>query len=175
MDERELLAVKHVLAEEFGITGIDDPADLQQLLQAKLAAMSRLDQIAFDMKLGGALKAIESSGDTAVRRYTLVGYLVVATAIWFLSRPLAIGVLLIGLSGQVRRSAIRNADLWTSGVAFLVGVAYGFTVGLLARLGSVLSGGGIPGSALFGLLGFLAAGYIGYRYPSGRVSADASR
>jgi len=47
--------VKQTLAEEFGIGGIHDPAELRRIGDARVLGMNALDRAAFYTRLGGNL------------------------------------------------------------------------------------------------------------------------
>src|SRR5437870_8093883 len=49
---RAMIAVRDVLEEDFGITGVEEPEQLRVLLESKLAEMNTLDRAAFQMRLG---------------------------------------------------------------------------------------------------------------------------
>jgi hypothetical protein len=153
-------AAKQVLAEEFGIEGIDDPAEVRCLVALKMAGMNVLDRAALMMRLGSAVQSAEAGGEPSwtVRLAVSTVFIVLA---WFLWRPLT-GVFAIFDLANMRHFAIRHSPFWSPAGALVVGGVYGLLIGFTVMLSVVFTVRGWFGTVALGLLGFMGAGYIGH-------------
>jgi hypothetical protein len=171
MNQIEQDAVKRALAEEFGLSQVDDSDESRLLVRSKLAEMNPLDRAAFEMRVGRLISEAESSGAPKSRSIFL-SYAILAVIGWFIWRPSAV-VLAITASGKIRSFAIRHALFWSSGAAVAIGSGYGILLAVLVRFGIALSTHTTTAGVAFSVFGFLAAGYIGHRVPAGAY-AEAS-
>ncbi len=176
MDPRYHQAAKQVLADQFGIEGVDDPEEVRRLLISKLEAMNVLDRAALQMKLGQALGLgatdVKPSGATLAIVYA--AFLVLAWLFW---RPLT-GVLAVFALGNVRQFAIRHSLFWSPSAAVIFGTLYGCALGVVIATSLALTVHGLAWSAFLIVLGFLAAGYIRYGVepnPLFRMPGDEKR
>lgn len=169
MNDDELAAMKQTLAEEFGIVGIDDPRELRRIGEARMSGMNALDRAAFYARLGRNLEVAAARKRDAqagierrsAGRSTFLGYAFLAVAAWFVWRPFAVVVAMFACS-NIRYFAIRNAPFWKPSAALIVGAVYGAALAGLVKLGVMLTAGTAVAHVVFGVLGFLAAAYIGY-------------
>lgn len=166
MNRREHDAVERVLAEEFGLTHIDDSDELRSLLRAKMAEMNALDRAALDMRVGRILSEAESGGSLK-SRYKLLSFATLALIAWFVWRPLPV-VLAIFAASNIRSFAIRRALFWTPRTAVAIGGVYGILLAVLVCFGIALTNHTITAGVVLGVSGFFAAGYIGFGVPTGR-------
>ncbi len=166
MNQSEEDAIKRALAEEFGLTGIDDPEELRLLVRTKMAEMNSLDRAAFEINLGRILNEAKSGGPPKTR-FIILAYVIFALIAWFIWRPLTV-VVAIFVSSNIRRFAIRYALFWTPGVAIAIGGTYGILIAVLVRIGTALTNHTTTVGIALGILGFFAAGYIGHVVPTER-------
>ena len=154
--------LRRVLEKEYGITGLSDQ-ELQDVVRDKVAAMDPLELAAFKMRLGDEA-TIQSQ---PIHRYRSLAYLAIAVVAWLLWRPLAPVVVIMGLS-NARRFAVQNALFWTPNAALVFGTAYGTILAVVVRIAQLVIVTSLAASVFFGVLGFMAAAYVGYgsRLPS---------
>ncbi len=166
MKRQELEAIKRVLADEFGLTGIDDPDQLRLLLQAKLSEMNALDRAAFQMRLGGELRKLKSGEPLVTGGYIFLGTLTLVVIAWFIWRPLAAVSALMDAASYSRYLAIRHSPLWFPQTALRIGGIYGVVLAILVKTAAIFTVHSVLGEIVLGVLGFLAAGYIGHGVPT---------
>lgn len=165
MNQREHDGVKRALAEEFGWTNVDDPDELRLLVRTKMGEMNALDRAAFEMRVGRVLSEGESSRPPRTH-YILLSYAILAVLGWLIWRLAAV-VIAILASANIRGFAIRHALFWTPGAAIAIGAVYGILLGVLVRFGTALTTHTTTAGVVLGVLGLLAAGYIGDSVPTG--------
>ena len=176
MNELHHAAIKRALEEYFGCVGIDDPEDLRLMLNSKMAEMNAIDRIAFDMRLGRIARELEGEGSPKTL-YVVIAYAIFALAAWFIWHPLAVALAII-MAGNIRVFAIRYALFWTPLAAIFIGGMYGLFIAILVRAGIALTTHKVIAATALGILGFVAAGYIGYSIPATRnflASGDERR
>lgn len=169
-------AAKRVLADEFGIDGVDDPEVVRLLLVSKFEAMNALERAALQMKLGRALQEGASGVKPSLATLAAVDAVFVVLA-WFLWRPLT-GVLVIFSLANVRQFTIRHALLWAPSGAIIIGTLYGCALGGVVAASVALTVHGVAGTGFLIILGFFGAGYIGYgveKDPLFRMPGDEKR
>jgi hypothetical protein len=164
VNQREHDAVKRALAEEFGLTNVDDPDELRLLVRTKMAEMNALDRAALEMRVGRVLSERENGG-LPKTHYILLSYAILALLGWFIWRPAAV-VIAILASANIRGVAIRHALFWTPSTAIGIGAVYGILLGVLVRFGTALTTHTTTAGVVLGVLGLLAAGYIGDGVPT---------
>lgn len=164
MTKRQHDVMKRAVAEEFGVTHLEDPSELRLFVQSKLSEMNAIERFAFKARVGRILSEAEDGGPPSTR-YLLLGFGTVALIAWFIWRPLS-AVLAIFACANIRGYAIRRALFWTPMTAIMIGGAYGALLAVLVRIGTSLSAHTTVGGIALGALGFAAAGYIGYRVPT---------
>jgi hypothetical protein len=83
--------MKRAVAEEFGVTHIEDPDELRVFVQSKVSGMNGVDRAAFEMRIGRILREDDSGGPPSTR-YAVLAYMTLALVAWFVWRPLAVVV-----------------------------------------------------------------------------------
>jgi hypothetical protein len=161
--------VRRVLETEYGITGLSD-IEVREVLKAKVALMDPLELAAFKIRLGE-----QADGRSALASgYRVAGYVVVGLAAWLLWRPMAALVVTLGF-GNMRKFAIRRAQSWAPTTALLIGTAYGTLLAVVVRVIQLAIVSSFAGSAFFAVVGFLAAGYLGYSANASSFSVGDQR
>jgi hypothetical protein len=160
--------MKRAMAMELGIVGIEDPAELKRTFEARWATMDAAQRVAFEMRLGQLANQVAAGGPPS-RTSRVIAYVLGIGGAWFVWKPLAVLLVLVASAGAVRRLAVRNAAFWVVKAAVAVGVVYGCFVAALIELAMAISSPATLGRIVWGVVGLMAAAYVGYGVQPNRV------
>jgi hypothetical protein len=126
------------------------------------------------MQLGRISNEIKAGSPPKARSMAMGSLILIAVA-WFIWRPLAAFLAIFTIAGNVRRFAIGNEPYWHPSAAMIVGALYGIFLAFVVRVGTISTAYRIPVGLALGALGFLGAGYIGYRQVRTIIDSEANR
>lgn len=135
MEERELNTPQSLLAEEFDISGIDDPEKMREIVKQ----VNRNDVFS-----------------------SVSGHIIFAAIGWFIWKPISAVLVIFCVAGQMRRISIQHSFFWGSKAPFILGTLYGAFLSVAVKVGIITSNRGLTITVFFYLFGFLAACYVSY-------------
>jgi hypothetical protein len=160
--------MKRAMASELGIEGIEDPAELKSVFEAKWATMNSADRAAFEMRLG-QLTTEAAAGGAPSRWSRIIAPVLLASVGWIVWKPFFFLLILFAVAGVARRFAIRNALFWIAKAAIIVGLTYGCFVAILMKVAMSITGAGMVGSVAWAAVGLMGAAYVGHGVEINRI------